>query len=156
MARDFDDAIKVSDLTIPSDVTLLTDPDEVVAKVLPPRLEEEPVVAEAAEGEEGAEGAEGEREGAARGRGRRVARRLRLRRGATRADRRRPAGRPGGGVRWSGDGAARCVDHGQPQRELLRRQAVEPAPDLLLDVRPFIRFELREERLLVELGQERE
>ncbi|HEX5589449.1 MAG TPA: 50S ribosomal protein L25 [Candidatus Limnocylindrales bacterium] len=61
----FDDAIHVRDLTVPSDVTLLTDPDEVVAKVLPPRVEEEPVVAvaegEAAEGEaaEGAEGAEG-------------------------------------------------------------------------------------------------
>jgi hypothetical protein len=36
-----------------------------VAKVLPPRVEEEPVVAEAAEGEEAEEGAEGE-EGAER------------------------------------------------------------------------------------------
>ena len=54
----FDDAIHVSDLVIPSDATLLTDPTEVVAKVLPPRVEEEPVVAEAAEGEEGAEGEE--------------------------------------------------------------------------------------------------
>jgi large subunit ribosomal protein L25 len=60
--RTFDDAIHVRDLEIPSDATLLTDLDEVVAKVLPPRVEEEPVVAEAAEGEEGAEGeaAEGE------------------------------------------------------------------------------------------------
>jgi large subunit ribosomal protein L25 len=61
--RTFDDAIHVRDLDIPSDATLLTDADEVVAKVLPPRVEEEPVVAEAAEGEEGAEGeaaAEGE------------------------------------------------------------------------------------------------
>jgi large subunit ribosomal protein L25 len=62
--RTFDDAIHVRDLAIPSDATLLTDGDEVVAKVLPPRVEEEPVVAEAAEGEEGAEpaeeGAEGE------------------------------------------------------------------------------------------------
>jgi large subunit ribosomal protein L25 len=61
----FDDAIHVRDLDIPSDATLLTDPDDVVAKVLPPRVEEEPVVAaeeeEAAEGEERAEeGAEGE------------------------------------------------------------------------------------------------
>ena len=59
----FDDAIHVRDLAIPEDATLLTDGDEVVAKVLPPRVEEEPVVAEAAEGEEGAEGeaaAEGE------------------------------------------------------------------------------------------------
>ena len=57
---DFDAAIHVRDLTIPSDVTLLTDADEVVAKVQAPRVEveEEPVVAE---GEEGAEGeAEGE------------------------------------------------------------------------------------------------
>ena len=54
--RTFDDAIHVRDLAIPEDATLLTDGDEVVAKVLPPRVEEEPVVAEAAEGEEGAEG----------------------------------------------------------------------------------------------------
>ena len=60
--RTFDDAIHVRDLEIPSDATLLTDLDEVVAKVLPPRVEEEPVVAEAAEGEEaeGEAGAEGE------------------------------------------------------------------------------------------------
>jgi large subunit ribosomal protein L25 len=60
----FDDAIHVRDLEIPSDATLLSDGDDVVAKVLPPRVEEEPVVAEAAEGEEaegeGAEAAEGE------------------------------------------------------------------------------------------------
>jgi large subunit ribosomal protein L25 len=61
----FDDAIHVRDLAIPSDATLLTDLDEVVAKVLPPRVEEEPVVAEAEEGEEGAEAEEGE-EGAER------------------------------------------------------------------------------------------
>jgi large subunit ribosomal protein L25 len=54
----FDDSIYVRDLAIPEDATLLTDGDEVVAKVLPPRVEEEPVVAEAAEGEEGAEGEE--------------------------------------------------------------------------------------------------
>ena len=57
---DFDAVIKVSDLTIPGDVTLLTDPDEIVAKVQPPRVEAEPepVVAEGEEeGEEG--GAEG-------------------------------------------------------------------------------------------------
>jgi large subunit ribosomal protein L25 len=65
--RTFDDQIHVRDLDIPGDATLLTDGDEVVAKVLPPRVEEEPVVAEAVEGEEeGAEGAEGE-EGAAEG-----------------------------------------------------------------------------------------
>jgi large subunit ribosomal protein L25 len=63
----FDDLIHVSDLVIPSDATLLNDPNEVVAKVLPPRVEEEPVVAEAAEGAEGeAEGGEAA-EGAAEG-----------------------------------------------------------------------------------------
>ena len=62
----FDDLIHVSDLDIPSDATLLNDPSEVVAKVLPPRVEEEPVVAEVAEGAEGeAEG--GEAAGAAEG-----------------------------------------------------------------------------------------
>ena len=59
---DFDAAVHVRDLTIPSDVTLLTDGDEVVAKVQAPRIEveEEPVVAEGAEGEEGEGAAEGE------------------------------------------------------------------------------------------------
>jgi large subunit ribosomal protein L25 len=63
--RTFDDAIHVSDLDIPADAALLTDVDEVVAKVLPPRVEEEPVVAGAAEGEEVAEGAEEGAEGEA-------------------------------------------------------------------------------------------
>ena len=55
--RTFDDLVHVSDLAIPEDATLLTDPTEIVAKVLPPRVEEEPVAAEAPEGEavEGAE-----------------------------------------------------------------------------------------------------
>lgn len=50
---DFDAAIHVRDLVVPEDVTLLTDPEDVVAKVQAPRVEveEEPVVAEAAEGE---------------------------------------------------------------------------------------------------------
>jgi large subunit ribosomal protein L25 len=50
---DFDTTVHVRDLTIPSDVTLLTDGDEIIAKVQPPRVEEEPVVAavEAVEGE---------------------------------------------------------------------------------------------------------
>jgi large subunit ribosomal protein L25 len=66
----FEDAIHVRDLAIPDDVTLLTDLDEIVAKVAPPRVEEVEPVAEAAEGEEGAageEGAEGAAEGAAEG-----------------------------------------------------------------------------------------
>ena len=68
---DFDTAIHVRDLTVPSDVTLLTDGDEIIAKVQAPRIEveEEPVVeegeleeGEAAEGEaaEGAPAAAGE------------------------------------------------------------------------------------------------
>src|SRR5262245_15116927 len=55
---DFDASIHVRDLEIPEDVTLLTDPDEVVAKVQAPRVEVEEVPV-AAEGEEG-EAAEGE------------------------------------------------------------------------------------------------
>jgi large subunit ribosomal protein L25 len=55
----FDDLIHVSDLEIPSDATLLNDPSEIVAKVLPPRVEEVPEPVEAAEGE----AAEGEAEG---------------------------------------------------------------------------------------------
>ena len=64
---DFDAAVHVSDLTIPGDVTLLTDLEEVVAKVLASRLQAEAAeleaetaaeVAEAAEGEAPAEGAE--------------------------------------------------------------------------------------------------
>jgi large subunit ribosomal protein L25 len=58
---DFDASIHVRDLEIPGDVALLTDPDEVVAKVQAPRveIEEVPVVAEGEEGEV-AEGEEGE------------------------------------------------------------------------------------------------
>ena len=63
---DFDATVHVRDLSIPAEVTLLTDPDEVVARVQPPRIEEEPVVAVAEEGEaaEG-EAAEGAAEAAA-------------------------------------------------------------------------------------------
>jgi large subunit ribosomal protein L25 len=59
---DFESVIHVSDLAIPADATLLTDAGEIVAKVLPPRVEveEAPVVAEGAEGVEAAEGAEAE------------------------------------------------------------------------------------------------
>ena len=58
---DFEAAIHVRDLDIPSDATLLTDADEVVAKVQAPRveIEEVPVVAEGEEGE-AAEGEAGE------------------------------------------------------------------------------------------------
>jgi large subunit ribosomal protein L25 len=66
---DFDAAIHVSDLEIPAEVTLLTDAEEIIAKVQAPRIEVEevPVAAEeeaAAEGEEGAP-AEGAAEGGA-------------------------------------------------------------------------------------------
>lgn len=60
---DFDTSIYVRDLVLPSDVTLLTDGDEIIAKVQPPRVEEEPTVvgeAEAAEAEAAAEGEAGE------------------------------------------------------------------------------------------------
>ena len=56
---DFEATVHVRDLSIPSDVALLTDPDEIVARVQQPRIEEEPVVAAEGEGEEG-EGEEGE------------------------------------------------------------------------------------------------
>jgi len=66
---DFEATVHVRDLTIPDDVTLLTDPDEIVARVQQPRVEEEPVVVgaeEAAEAEaEAAEAAEGEEPAAA-------------------------------------------------------------------------------------------
>jgi len=59
---DFETTINVRDLIIPSDVTLLTDGDEIIAKVQRPRVEEVVVVpVEVGEGapEEGAEPAEG-------------------------------------------------------------------------------------------------
>jgi large subunit ribosomal protein L25 len=61
---DFEAAVHVRDLAIPADVTLLTDPDEIVARVQQPRVEEEEVVEVAAEGEaateEGAEAGDSE------------------------------------------------------------------------------------------------
>ncbi|HEX2625476.1 MAG TPA: 50S ribosomal protein L25 [Candidatus Limnocylindrales bacterium] len=62
--KTFDDAIHVRDLEIPADATLLTDLEEVVAKVLPPRVEEEVTPTAEAEGE-GAEGEGAEGEGGA-------------------------------------------------------------------------------------------
>ena len=49
---DFDALVHVRDMTIPDDVTLLTDLDEVAARVLPPRIEEVVEVAPAEEAEE--------------------------------------------------------------------------------------------------------
>ena len=57
---DFEATVHVRDLTIPPDVTLLTDPDEIVARVQQPRIEEEPVVAAAEEEVAEGEAAEGE------------------------------------------------------------------------------------------------
>lgn len=52
-----EDTILVSDLSIPETLTLLSDEQELVATVVPPKVEAEPVAAPA-EGEEGAEGGE--------------------------------------------------------------------------------------------------
>jgi len=68
---DLESTIHVRDLVVDARITVVNDPDDLVAKVTPPREEEviEPVVVEG-EGEEGAEGAEGaEGEGAGEGAG---------------------------------------------------------------------------------------
>lgn len=63
-----DVAIHVRDLSLNRDqVTVMTDADELVAKVLPPRVEEELEPVEAVEGEAAAEGEGGEGEDAAEG-----------------------------------------------------------------------------------------
>jgi len=64
---DMDSTIHVRDVLADDKVTVLNDPDELVAKVTPPREEEveEVVVAEGEEAAEGEEGAEGEGEAAA-------------------------------------------------------------------------------------------
>ena len=69
--KTFDDAIHVRDLEIPADATLLTDGDEIVAKVLAPRVEEEVAPEAEAEGEvaEGAAEGEAAEGGAAEGSG---------------------------------------------------------------------------------------
>jgi large subunit ribosomal protein L25 len=46
---DFDVAIHLRDVALPAGVTLLSDPDEIVAKVIPARVIEEPTVEVAAE-----------------------------------------------------------------------------------------------------------
>jgi large subunit ribosomal protein L25 len=69
---DFDATIHVRDLIIPSDVTLVTDGDDIIARVQPPRVEEAPIVApveigegapEAAADESGASDDSGSSEG---------------------------------------------------------------------------------------------
>jgi large subunit ribosomal protein L25 len=63
---DLDATIHVSDLSVGDKVTILNDPEELVAKVTPARAEEEPVVAAAEEGA-APEAGEAEGEGAASG-----------------------------------------------------------------------------------------
>jgi large subunit ribosomal protein L25 len=62
---DFEAVVKVADLVIPGDVTLLTDAEEVVAKVLASRLQTEVEAEKAEEAAEAAEAAEGEGEAGA-------------------------------------------------------------------------------------------
>ena len=57
---DFDHVLHASDLVVPAGATLVTDPSEAVARVQPPRVEEEPEPVEAEEGEEGEEAAAAE------------------------------------------------------------------------------------------------
>jgi large subunit ribosomal protein L25 len=57
-AMEIGDSLRVADLVVPDDVTVLDDEDMVLASVAAPRVEEEPVVAEAEEGVELAEGEE--------------------------------------------------------------------------------------------------
>lgn len=52
---DFETTLHASDLVMPAGVTLVTDPTEALVRVQAPRVEEEPIAAEAAEGEVGAE-----------------------------------------------------------------------------------------------------
>lgn len=63
--EEVDSAFHVGDLHIPEGVTLLTDPDQVVAKVSPPAVVQVDVVAEPVEGEEAAAAASGEEAAAA-------------------------------------------------------------------------------------------
>jgi large subunit ribosomal protein L25 len=56
---DFDTTIKVSDLVMPEAVTLVTESDEIIAKVQAPRVEEEPTVIGTAEAEAAEAAAEG-------------------------------------------------------------------------------------------------
>ena len=64
---DFDATLHVRDLTVPSDVTLVTDGDEIVARIQPPRVEEVVVAAAPAAGEAAAAEGTSSAEGAAQG-----------------------------------------------------------------------------------------
>ncbi|HMG18267.1 MAG TPA: 50S ribosomal protein L25 [Gemmatimonadales bacterium] len=60
-------ALHVSDVPVPEGVTILTDVEQVIAKVAPPAVEPEPEVAEEAEAVEGEEAEEGAEEADAEG-----------------------------------------------------------------------------------------
>ncbi len=61
---DFHSSITVGDIKVPENITILDAEDITIATVSAPRVEEEPVIAEAEEGEEPIEGEEVEGEGA--------------------------------------------------------------------------------------------
>ena len=58
--EDFNAVIHVSDLIVPENIEVITDPERSVVTVMAPREEEEEIPVESEEGEEGEEGAEGE------------------------------------------------------------------------------------------------
>ena len=58
---DFEKSIVVSDIAVGDNITVLTESDEFVARVSPPRVESEDIF-DVSDGEEGAEGEEGEEE----------------------------------------------------------------------------------------------
>ena len=62
-------ALHVSDVPVPDGVTILTDVEQVIAKVAPPAVEPEPEVAEEAEAVEGEAAEEGAEEAPAEGKG---------------------------------------------------------------------------------------
>ena len=57
---DFEKSLYVSDLVVPDNIALISSLDDLIARVIPPRIEEEEVVASADEDDEMAEDADGE------------------------------------------------------------------------------------------------
>ena len=57
---DFEKSLYVSDLVVPGNITLISSLDDLVARVIPPRIEEEEVVASIDEDDELADGVDGE------------------------------------------------------------------------------------------------
>ena len=64
---DFEKSVRVGDLQVPEGSAILRDPDEMIARVLQPRVEEEPEVEEVAEEGAEVEGEEAEAEAATEG-----------------------------------------------------------------------------------------